>query len=271
MDPQEIPLPHNYRTVIDRFAVACQADERVVAAFLGGSHASGTADAYSDLDLYLITTDEAYENFLAGRDAFVHLLGEPLFLEDFGSPHGAFYIFPDATEGELWIGRASHFHHLLAGPYSVLVDKQGVLAGAVFPRHEADPAEQRELLRRQITGFWHELSHFIKAMGRRQLWFAYGQIEAMRRICVTLARLRYDFADAWVGEEPHFKVEQVFPVEQLSSLQSTYCPLEYEEMLRAGISIFRFYQDAAPNLAKAHGVTYQPELERILGSQLLKL
>ena len=36
---------------------ACQQDDRIVAAFLGGSYVTGTADDYSDLDLYLLTTD----------------------------------------------------------------------------------------------------------------------------------------------------------------------------------------------------------------------
>ncbi len=87
MDSQEIQLPPNHQVAIDRFVAACQADERVVAAFLGGSYARGTADAYSDLDLYLITTDEAHEDFFAGREAFMRLLGEPVFLEDFGIPN----------------------------------------------------------------------------------------------------------------------------------------------------------------------------------------
>ena len=85
MDEPKIQRPHNHQVVIDRFVAACQADERVVAAFLGGSYARGTADAYSDVDLGLITTDAAYETFLTGREAFIRRLGEPVFLEDFGS------------------------------------------------------------------------------------------------------------------------------------------------------------------------------------------
>ena len=70
---------------MNRFVAACQADERVLPAFLHGSYVKGTADAYSDLDLGLITTDEAYVDFYAGREAFIRLLGEPVFLEDFGA------------------------------------------------------------------------------------------------------------------------------------------------------------------------------------------
>ena len=62
------------------------------------------SDAYSDLDRYLITTDEAYEDFFARREAFMRLLGEPVFLEDFGIPDIVFFIFPDGTEGELGFG-----------------------------------------------------------------------------------------------------------------------------------------------------------------------
>jgi len=37
MDSQEIQPSLNHQVVITRFVAACQADERVVAAFLGGS------------------------------------------------------------------------------------------------------------------------------------------------------------------------------------------------------------------------------------------
>ena len=122
---------------MNRFLVACQADDRVIAAYLGGSYVSGTADAYSDLDLYLITTDEAYESFLAEREAFIRLLGEPLFLEHFGAVHGLFFMFADETEGELWIGRASQFQHPHEGPYRSSrpwgADNCGLLTASLRP------------------------------------------------------------------------------------------------------------------------------------------
>src|ERR687891_42010 len=97
MDSQEMP-PHNHQVVMNRFVVACQADERIVAATHYGSYARGAADAYSDLDLGLLTTDEAFEDFVASREAFIRLLGEPLLLEDFDLPNMVFCIFSDGTE-----------------------------------------------------------------------------------------------------------------------------------------------------------------------------
>lgn len=66
--------------LIDRFTAACREDRRIVAAFLGGSLAAGTADAVSDLDLYLITSDESYQDFFAGRQEFMRRLGDPVLI-----------------------------------------------------------------------------------------------------------------------------------------------------------------------------------------------
>lgn len=268
METNKSQLPSHQREIVDRFVTACQADDRILAAFLGGSYAAGKADQFSDLDLYFITTDAAYEDFIAERERFVHFLGKPLFLEDFGVTHGYLIIFDNGAEAEFWFGRESHFNHIHKGPYEVLLDKKGLLAGAVFPPHVADPAEQTDLLRQQLDWFWHELSHFLKAMGRKQLWFAYGQLEVMRQICVNLARLQYNFADAYSGAEPYFKVEQVLPVERLSPLQTTYCAMDYVPMLQAARVLGRFYQEVAPALAKAHHLPYQAELERMMFAQL---
>jgi hypothetical protein len=158
MDTHEIQMPHHHQVVMNRFGTACQADERVVAAFLGGSYATGTTDAYSDLDLFLITTDEAYEEFSASREAFIRLLGEQVFLEDFnGYDFGlVFFIFRDDTEGELALARESHFTHIHGGPHRVLFDKKGILTGAVFSWHNPAQAEQIETLRQNVYWFWHK-------------------------------------------------------------------------------------------------------------------
>jgi predicted nucleotidyltransferase len=134
---------------VGRFLAACREDPRVVAAFLGGSHASRTADEYSDLDLYLIVDDQHYGTFFAERRAFLGRLGEPVFFEDF-SEFGfdmVVFIFSSGVEGELTLGRASGFDHIHGGPFEVLVDKEGILEGRVFPLHQPSQVEQRETLR----------------------------------------------------------------------------------------------------------------------------
>src|SRR5260221_14021004 len=170
MDAQGIQQPQNHQVVMNRFVAACQADERVVAAFLAGSYARGTTDEYSDLDFYLITTDEAYDDFFAGREAFLRLLGEPVFLEDF---HGydfdmVIFIFADGTAGELALGRQIHFHHIHGGPYRVLLDKKRILAGSAVSRDHPSQAGQNGRLPTPI--YWSRpgpTHHFIPLIDTR--------------------------------------------------------------------------------------------------------
>jgi predicted nucleotidyltransferase len=272
VDLAELELPDNQRDVASRFLAVCLADARIVAAFLGGSHARGQADEYSDLDLYFVTTDEAYEEFLAEKAQFARQLGRLLFLEDFGRPHGYLFIHENGTEGEFWFGRQSDYQHICSGPYKVLFDRHGILREGVLAMSVADRANQIQLLRRQIDWFWHELSHFIKAMGRKQWWFAYGQIEAMRRMCVILARLNYDFGDANVDEgEPYFKIEDALPADALLPLRATCCAIEEHALLEAGNALCEFFMALAPAMAKSHNLSYSVELERLMRAELRRL
>lgn len=269
MNLQEMQLPKNHEEILERFVTACQADDRIVAAFLGGSYAKGQVDKHSDLDIFFITTDEAYKDFVVERERFVQRLGEPLFREDFGLAHGYCLIFSNMTECDLWFGREGEFRNIYSGPYKVLIDKKDILEGEVFLPSTAEHTKQIELLRQQINWFWHEVSHFIKAMGRMHLWFAFGQIEAMRQICVVLARLEHNFLDAYVGRgEPYFKIEQALPIEELSPLETTFCPMEYDAMLQAALVICRFYKNVAPGLAETHKLLYPTDLDRMMISQL---
>src|SRR5437773_11284763 len=83
MDEQELQQPLLHQIITNRFIAACNADDRVVAAFIGGSYARGKNDAYSDLDFGIIITDETYEYFLVDIDAFIRLLDYLVLLEDF--------------------------------------------------------------------------------------------------------------------------------------------------------------------------------------------
>ena len=261
-------LPDRQQAVIDRFIAECRADDRVLAAILGGSYARGEADAHSDLDLSLITSDEAYEDVLAGREAFVRRLGELDFAETFGSENYIFFIFPDGTECELSIGREGAFTHIQSGPYHALLDKRGVLDGAVFAWPEPDPAEQVETLRRLVQWFWHDLSHFTAGIGRGQMWWAYGQLQDLRRYCVDLLRLRQDFS---AKPEHYWKVERAIPAEQLSPLAATCVPLERDAMLEAARGIVQFFRELARPLAAAHGIPYPDRLDWVMSDRLERL
>jgi len=253
-----------HQEFIDRFVVACQADSRVLAAFLGGSHAREEADQYSDLDLYLVTTDEDFQAFLAGKRVFLRQLGDVPFLEDFNIPNMLFFILSEGIEGELGIGRRSQFEHIHVGPYRLLLDKAGILEGARFQAPVFEPEARLRFAIPLINGFWHDLGHFIVAIGRGQLWWAYSQIEVLRGICMNLMRLQEDFRDFDAGDEAGFKIEQAVPPEQLVLFNPTYCPLETDALLHSVYVLIDIYRPLAQDLGHRHGIPYPLATERLL-------
>jgi len=263
-------LPHHQR-LVDHFTALCQTDARILAAFLGGSHARGQADDHSDLDLYLILTDDRFENFAAECAAFLQQMGELVFFENFGLPNLAFYIFADGVEGELGWARASAFTHLHRGAYQVLVDKPPLLTGVVFEGQAVDLEERTEQLRRELMYFWHDFSHLLTALGRDQVWWAHGQLEVVRQICVKLARLGHNFADPDFSDEGYFKVERAIAAKYLAPLATSFCPLDREAIRQAAWVVVRYYQSLAPELARRHGLEYPKRLEEVMVARLEKL
>jgi hypothetical protein len=108
----------------------------------------------------------------------------------------------------------------------------------------------------------------MAALGRGQLWWAYGQLHELRRYCLNLARLRQNFS---ISAEDYEKVELYLPLEWLSPLQATFCPLESDAILQSALVIIRFYRELAQFLAQTHDMTYPAELDRVMSERLEKL
>src|SRR5258707_5657195 len=66
-----IQLPEHHQIILDRCVAVCQTDERVFAAVLGGRFSTDAGDAYSDLNLNVIISDAAYDDFFARSAAFI--------------------------------------------------------------------------------------------------------------------------------------------------------------------------------------------------------
>ena len=123
---------------VERFRRACRDHPLVVAAFLGGSYAAGTARADSDIDVYVVTETADYSAFVADRGRFMSSWGEPTRLEDLWNFEGlgfdmiAFEL-ADGVHGELALGHPGNLRRIHGGPHDVLVDKTGLLDGISFP------------------------------------------------------------------------------------------------------------------------------------------
>ena len=130
--------PEQANLVIERFSAVCRRYDLVVAAFLGGSWAAGTATASSDIDFYVICDEEHYLAFFAGRVPFVRAWADQPRLTDHLNYEGLGFDLmtfdcPDGVWGQIAFGHTGNFMRLHGGPHVVLVDKRGLLEGVEFP------------------------------------------------------------------------------------------------------------------------------------------
>jgi predicted nucleotidyltransferase len=174
---------------IDRFVEVCSNDDGIVAAFLDGSLAGDRADGFSDVDLCLITRDDAFDGVVSARTSLIQRLGQPAFVEDWGTNDVVSFVLADGTEAEIFFGREGALDELRPGRHRTLFDRDGILEGVTFAEERSDPEKIEDVLRRTLSWFWHEVSHFVKAVGRDQQWWAAGQLEALRDHCVNLVRV----------------------------------------------------------------------------------
>ena len=251
------------RRMTERIAAIGQADGRIRAVLLYGSHATDTADAFSDLDIGLVVADDAYDAVLASPGELVRAIGEPLLLEDFGDPANLHVILADGVDLELIIGRASEL--TLERAYRVLLDKDGMEVQArdrrPTPRADVDSEQVRQL----VHWFWHDVGHVITELGRGHLLWAHGQLEELRGVCLGLARLESGLER---DDEPYWKIDAELPEERLAALRATVVQPEVGPMRDAALALVDLYREIAPAIAASHGIEYPTELDRILSDRL---
>src|SRR5258708_29923534 len=93
--------------LLQRAVTLLKADDRVIAAWLGGSFGRGSYDDLSDLDLYVVVGDEHSAAVNARRHEYVTRLRQPPLIPD---------VPPNAPPGGAWL---LVLYHGSAGPLEI--------------------------------------------------------------------------------------------------------------------------------------------------------
>ena len=251
-------LTRNWAAV-ERFQLACERDERVIAAFLGGSLASGRADEHSDIDLYLIAHESACAELIAEGEKFLASFSEPVFVDVTRDFEGLgcdmlHFVLSDGVKGELVITHPGNFQRSHGGAHKTLVDKRGVLEGAEFPLAVRSAEERRVADERALSWFWLHLIGTTKALGRDRLWVAHHQLDQMRScLWQLLAAAQLPAAVAQAQER---------------RMAASVVGLDRGELLAAAGRLVETYHVLAPAAAAQHGVDVPNALARIVEAKL---
>lgn len=239
---------------IDRFTEACRTEAAVVAAFLGGSIAAGTADEASDVDIYAVIEASAYDAFFARRASFMHSWSRPALLLDTLNFEGLgfdmlHFVLADGVHGELALGHSDNFRVMHGGPHRVLVDKTGLLDAVTFTKYTPSEAERRQQAEHALTWFWLDFIQFRKRLHRRDALGTSMQLTQLRRHCVQLLALARDEA----------------PSVDLESLRVRLArTLEPNDPTAAAHAIATLHQDLGVHVADHFGLSYPSAAAAVL-------
>jgi len=250
-------MPEPLRSTLERFTAASRDDDRVVAAFLGGSFAADRADDHSDLDLYVVVAAEAWSSFFADRRAFLGRLGKPILAEDFDQYGFDMLLFQlaDGTPGELALAPTSGFVHMHGGPFTRLLDKTGILDGVEFPLFRPETGDPKVAAREHLVFFWRNLSKLPAALGRDRLFVAFSCLDLSRKRLLNLVELAASPAEAPSGYDGfHALGDDAAVLER--ALAPTFAGLEPESLLRAGRTLAEVMAERGPALAERLGAAY---------------
>ena len=188
MDAEPIVARHD--AVIERLTRAARDDERIVAAWLQGSRADGSADAYSDIDIYLAIRDEAYADF--DKIAFIERAAPVLVHATPPGLPGVVCLLAGPVKLDLLVEKRS----AVAGParpaVAMLVDKAALeseLRIGVLPSEEEVARDIDMILRMTFQGAtWP-----IRLLGRGQwMTHAYSELVLINNVIVAMMLATHD-------------------------------------------------------------------------------
>jgi len=264
-DPRSMPSNAARSATVENFRCVAEEDPRIVAAFLGGSLASGLADQYSDIDMYYVIDPSEYESFHSSVKSLIDGLGPVAYFDE----HNNFgfdlvlFMLTDGTKGELALGTSDKLKVMHAGPFKVLVDKKDILKNAQFPYEKMLEGEAlRKDTEKQLRWYWYWYGIVLTAAARDHLWSAQSALNTVRSHLFNLLKCSYNL-------RPGAKVDRSLPRPLLLELGNTLPTLDPESLKTAAASMAMILKRETKGLLKATGAKYPTLFEKtVLAKQV---
>lgn len=174
--------------LLARLTALAEADPRVEALWLQGSLATGTADAFSDVDAYLAVGDDVFDEVWAAREALLQQLGGALAWSDAPAPalKAVHALMRGGARLDLFFERTSAAPAAPRPVARALVDKTGLVA-ALDLSWRTSPTQVGRTLQTIIRMTRQGATWPLRVLGRG-LWPTLAKME-LHLINVQLAQL----------------------------------------------------------------------------------
>jgi predicted nucleotidyltransferase len=255
-----------HRKLLERAVARFRDDVRVVGLVAGGSLAHGGTDFYSDVDLYIVVKDEAFDEIFAERNVAAEAVSSPLFgyvvdpMPGGSTDHIVIYEGP--VKFDFMYLRKSDFKP--ASKWSgcpVLRDVTGYVEDVVGHSKELAPTQPTtEELLELNQRFWIWCWYVFGKIMRGELWEALDGLHSIRSLALV------SLLD-WVAERPHEgyrRLERKLSPEAASRLMVTVAAVEPRALYAALQAEMELFRRLRAVVFDRFGLTFDPALEEVL-------
>jgi predicted nucleotidyltransferase len=241
----------------ERAAEAMRGDERIVAAWLGGSLAAGTADGYSDVDLRVAVLDEAFDAVVADWPALPDRIAPTVLRRKIGPPDSPIVtaITPEWLRFDVAIARASAPER--AGD-RLLFDRRAAPPEPGAPVPRPDPAAR-------LPGLVEE---FLRVLGLLRV--VAGRDEPVLA-AHGAGMLRWSLVELFLLENRAQRGGMLHLTRYLTAEQRALLEELPPTPLAMNAALARAFLPRARRLMAAHGQPYPEDLERATRAYLAGL
>ncbi len=174
--------------MIDSLTDAARTDERVVAAWLQGSRADGSADAFSDIDYYVAIDDEAFNSF--NKLEFVSQVAPVLVHVELFGQYGVACLLEGPVKLDFFVERASTAPNLPRPAVKLLVEKTPVTLKTGWEPSRQDVAKHIDsTIRTTLQG-----GSWPVRLLRRGQWMthAFSEFTLIHNVIVPIMLVQHD-------------------------------------------------------------------------------
>jgi hypothetical protein len=245
------------QAVIGRVPEVLAADDRILAGWLVGSFATGRADAYSDIDLHCLITDESADWFRENWARIASDLVSPLVLaQAIPGIIGGYAITPDWLHLDLIVHLRGHLDPKTVAGLRPLYDRTGhLLPSETVPREVFGEPYFPD---REISQFLYFVGNLPVLIGRDERVLSHGSVSGFRDILVSVVLAERGIRNRGGAKRlnPFLTAEQRETLESLPTAS-----MDYAEVIEALRVVTRVVRQRSKQLAVRTGAVWPQELE----------
>ena len=247
-----------HQEYLKAFAAKADSDGRILAVWLEGSLAIGTADRYSDIDIHLLVAEADKETFLQNLESWLSDVQPLVLFKDTFPGQMVTCITTAGMRLDVWLHAADTISldrtkvHVLSATEECL-QFQEVCS-------DKEPKDIRTTLKQYLNEFWRVVAILPTVLGREEHIAGFmGTTFAVMSLTEVLIIGSGNQRDRGVKNVNAF-VPQVLREEIETAL--TMHSVNREGIAKAHLRLTAIMQRDGPDIAKQHGVTYPFDLEK---------